>query len=73
MSAVEVLDLALDRVRGRVSAVAAPAPIVVEDREPLLHRCSKRSRRRTGVERADGHDQRPPRAELVKRDHTPVG
>jgi hypothetical protein len=37
---VEVLDLALDSVRRRVTAFAAAAPVVVEDPEPVLQRRS---------------------------------
>src|SRR4051812_47746556 len=54
---VEVVDLALNQVRGRVTAVAAAAPVVVEDLEPVLKRGSERTGGRAGVERADDHDE----------------
>jgi len=54
----EVLDLALDRIRERVGAVAPSAAIVIEDCEALLQGRGQGRARSPVVERADHQDDR---------------
>ena len=72
----QVLDLALDRPRRRVGAVAAAAAVVVVGREPLaqhLREAGGPGVDRTVLERAADEDQRRPVAVRVEGDRRPVG
>jgi hypothetical protein len=65
---LEVLDLALDRVRERVSAATSSAPIVVEDGEAFLQGRGQGRARSPVVERAHYQDDRRPFPRPLERD-----
>ncbi len=73
---VEIVDLPRDRIRRRICAVAAPAPVVAhhgEMRSQQLRELPGPLVEGTIVQGAIDQDQRRACADLLERDRRPIG